>query len=255
MKLLYKAYITRLGCDWTIYQILQMTRPSGVTAFREDMLPPPPAHLLADGNCIPLAIAALRRTTHSMPLLEASNESTASRCRRYRDCQTLCNVKLIPHTEPEELSAGDWLIHVDTDRLPHCVGVKVLSTGSCHIHNGGKIWTMSVSRLLDLILQSTDRKYMVLFQVVTGTVWEQSCRCSIGVSVVVMYNCSRNAQSSQVVDFSHSIPANANLLALDLQAGASSIFECYLDNYLEDVTTNQTGRLGLHHQTVRTDTG
>jgi len=114
---------------------------------------------------------------------------------------------------------------------------------------------MPVSRLLDLILQSTDRKYMVLFQVVTGAVWEQSCGCSIGASVVVVYNCSRNAQSSQVVDFSYSIDATANLLLLDLQAGAGSIFECYLDNYLEDATTNQTGRLGLHHQTVRTDTG
>lgn len=82
------------------------------------------------GNCIPAAIAALVSSDDGI-ISALGKECEENRfqqtrgCRSYKQCQTLCNVKLRPCLDISSINSGKYLLHTESSGKPHCVALIV----------------------------------------------------------------------------------------------------------------------------------
>ena len=159
------------------------------------------ANLLADGNCIPLAICSLQKTIEAVG--RKIGIPTEVIARSYRECQSLCGVTLSPLLDPSQMCTGQWLLHCELLGRPHCVGARIGVDGTCSIYDAGSIYTTRLDELRDMVESSIDAKLIVIFRI------------------------GSDAQSLQMSE-------NVAKTLLDLHAGSSRIFECDLGDLIDD---------------------
>ncbi len=133
-----------------------------------------PPLLLEDGNCIPLAIAAVRQDHDNVVAalhgvaLEAHTGSSA-KARSYRCSMALSKVCLRASFDLGRLQDGHWVIHTESDGRAHCFGVTVGETGDHTIHDGYDRLVVAASEFMEMLDSALDRKTIVPFRVEAPT--------------------------------------------------------------------------------------
>eukprot|EP00438_Fugacium_kawagutii_P003693 Skav206833 [mRNA] locus=scaffold3672:167985:175192:- [translate_table: standard] len=117
------------------------------------------------GNCIPAALASLQDKDRISNLL--AGEAEQPMARSYRQCEALCNVKLVPCLEFAKVKTGIFLFHSESGGMPHCVSLHIDEDGSLPIwaHDVGCSYKIKQSSLEDALEAGVDSSTCVFFQV------------------------------------------------------------------------------------------
>lgn len=118
------------------------------------------------GNCILAAIAAVtgKETLVRQALAAEPHEDVS--CRSYRECEELCQVKLVAKLTFRELKEGNFLLHSEAGGVPHCVGFTLTSgSDSCVVHDSGCVYRLSKLALAEAVETGIDSSTCVYFQV------------------------------------------------------------------------------------------
>ena len=90
----------------------------------------------------------------------------ARRCvRTYRECQSMLQVKLLPHLGVDCLRTGLWLLHSEGNGKPHCIALRLLADASCNIYDGNKGLTSCLSDIKQHICSALDLSTLVIFKI------------------------------------------------------------------------------------------
>ena len=117
------------------------------------------------GNCILAAIAAVTGKGALVREALAAEPHDVS-CRSYRECEELCQVKLVAHLTFRELKEGNFLLHSEAGGVPHCVGLTLTSgSDQCVVHDIGCIYKLSKLALAEAVETGMDSSTCVYFQV------------------------------------------------------------------------------------------
>ena len=126
--------------------------------------------LLADGNCMVLALSRLLDDDSALALLEANAAEHVHLNRSYEDLENLFDWQLglsasLGCTITEE---GDYLLHSDANGYPHCVAVRVQKEDDlhvCEVYDGPHMYQISLPQLQHAALQAVDGPSLVTFRV------------------------------------------------------------------------------------------
>lgn len=120
-----------------------------------------------NGNCIPAAIAnMLGKRSETQEAL--AGDSDAYVLRSYKQCEILCNVKLVPHLQFEDLKVGNFLLHSEGNGKPHCVGLCIESD-SCLVYDVDGVYKLSRMSAAQAIVSGADASTCVYFRVLEAS--------------------------------------------------------------------------------------
>ena len=121
-----------------------------------------------NGNCIPAAIAAhLGKQPIEKALSEEPQETSSQLIRSYSECQSLCNVSLVPCLEFSKLQTGFYLLHCEASGTPHCAGLRFQrgQGGTCLLYDQDGKYKLKSDTLAEAIESGTDVSSCVFFRV------------------------------------------------------------------------------------------
>ena len=128
-----------------------------------------PEKLLEKGNCILAALHHLGYQRQAMAMATQTEGPArvffARRARRtYEQVEACLEITMFPRVPSAELHAGQkFLLHLATDGCPHCVTVETISDDALQVTNGTAVYTVSADDYKRMLLEATDRKYMLAF--------------------------------------------------------------------------------------------
>ena len=125
-----------------------------LTCYQQE---PVDERLLAQGQCIPLAVGCLLGNVESIGDLFAG---VPPAMRAYRDVAAAVGISLVPVLDVS-LSAGSWLVHSEAGGLLHCIGVSVnRSATDCAIYTGGKTYALRMAEFNAIVAASVDHGFV-----------------------------------------------------------------------------------------------
>ena len=121
-----------------------------------------------DGNCIPAAIASM---LGKRPQTQEALARDAETCvlRSYKQCETLCNVKLVPYLQFQDVTAGKFLLHAEGNGKPHCVGLCIGPDDACLVYDGDGIYKLSRAAVAQAVASGVDASTCVYFRVLEAS--------------------------------------------------------------------------------------
>lgn len=119
------------------------------------------------GNCIPAAIAHLRQELHVLERISddtnVQNAQAKDRgCRSYFDCTHMFGIKLVATRGLALQGDGRYLLHAESDGIPHCVSVR-LQGDTCEVTDGINQFQIDKTKLTNAYTESIDRTSVVTF--------------------------------------------------------------------------------------------
>ena len=168
-------------------------------------IPSIPPCLLLQGNCIPLALGFVTGEwpTFATGVQAASPANTLARergHRKYADWNEAFGVHLRPFRHPLSPLPDCFLLHVEDQGKPHCLGVKTLRPGVMTVMSGGEARELTVENMGELIAGGIDHTQVVIFQVKVGDSAAEDDAVTVSGKVLLQLVAGAGADSEEVID-------------------------------------------------------
>ncbi|CAK9064522.1 Uncharacterized protein SCF082_LOCUS33199 [Durusdinium trenchii] len=84
-------------------------------------------------------------------------------CRTYSQCSQMFDCKLLPVLMAEKLSLGKWVLHIENNGLPHCVGLEVQDDDKVLLWDVDGCFQLSMSDFTRAMAEGVDRATSVIY--------------------------------------------------------------------------------------------